>query len=135
MKEGDTFIREKMAKGVENLRLAYGEAGYVNYTGVPDTKFDDERKIINIDFDVDEGKQFFVSSVNIVGLDQHSRLEILKDLPVGQVYNQRLFALFVEEHFDVLKLHHDDPRLVERHLDERNGTVAITVYACPCPVC
>jgi outer membrane protein insertion porin family len=85
MKEGDTFSREKMAKGVENLRLAYGEAGYINYTGVPDTKFDDERKIINIDFDVDEGKQFFVSSVNIVGLDQHSRLEILKDLPVGQV--------------------------------------------------
>ena len=46
MKDGDIFSREKVAKGLENLRKAYGEAGYINFTSVPDTKFDDEKKKI-----------------------------------------------------------------------------------------
>ena len=46
MKDGDIFSREKVAKGLENLRKAYGEAGYINFTSVPDTKFDDEKKTV-----------------------------------------------------------------------------------------
>ena len=135
MKDGEIFSREKMAKGIENLRKAYGEAGYLNYTGVPDTEFDDESKIINIHFYVDEGKEFFISSIKIVGLDEHSQQELLKDFQVGQIYNQRLFDLFIERNFPVFKMHHDDPRLTSRQLDEKKGTIAITLYACPCPVC
>ena len=37
MKDGDIFSREKIAKGLENLRKAYGEAGYINFTSVPET--------------------------------------------------------------------------------------------------
>ena len=32
LKDGDIFSREKIAKGMENLRKAYGEYGYINYT-------------------------------------------------------------------------------------------------------
>ncbi|MGA9902419.1 MAG: POTRA domain-containing protein, partial [Terriglobales bacterium] len=39
MKDGEIFSREKVAKGLENLRKAYGQAGYINFTSVPDTKF------------------------------------------------------------------------------------------------
>jgi len=67
MKDGDIFSREKMAKGIENLRKAYGENGYINYTGVPDTSFDDEKKIVNISFDIDEGKQFYVRRIEFEG--------------------------------------------------------------------
>ena len=42
--DGDIFSREKIAKGLENLRKAYGDRGYINFTSVPDTKFDDEKK-------------------------------------------------------------------------------------------
>jgi hypothetical protein len=38
-----------MAEGIANVRKAHGERGYINYTGVPDTKFDDDNKIINIE--------------------------------------------------------------------------------------
>jgi outer membrane protein insertion porin family len=132
IKDGDIFSREKMAKGIENLRKAYGEAGYINYTGVPDTKFDDEKKIINIDFDIDEGKQFFVRRIEFAGntttRDKVIRREIA--LEEGQVYNSRLWELSLLRlnqlgYFDQLKP--DDPNTTERHLDEKNGTVDLTL--------
>jgi outer membrane protein insertion porin family len=135
IKDGDIFSREKIATGLQNLRKPYGELGYVNFTAVPDTVFDDEKRLISLDVDSDEGKRFYVSSINIIGLDERSRQEILKDFPNGQVYNERLFRLFLEKYSSIFKLSPDDPRLTERRLDERAGTIAITLYACPCPVC
>ena len=134
-KDGDIFSREKIAAGLENLRKSYGELGYVNFTAVPDTVFDDTRGTISLEIDVDEGKQFYVSSINIVGLDEHPKQEILKDSPVGHVYNEKLFRLFLEKYQSVLKLQPDDPRLTERRFEEQTGAVSITIYACPCPVC
>ena len=32
LKDGDIFSRDKIAKGLEALRKAYGEFGYINYT-------------------------------------------------------------------------------------------------------
>jgi hypothetical protein len=67
MKDGDIFSREKVAKGLENLRKAYGTDGYINFTSVPDTKFDDEKKVVNLIIDVDEGKQFYVRRIEFQG--------------------------------------------------------------------
>lgn len=67
IKDGEIFSREKVAKGLENLRKAYGELGYINFTSVPDTKFDDEKKIVNLEIDVDEGKQFYVRRIEFQG--------------------------------------------------------------------
>ena len=135
IKDGDVFGREEITAGLENLRKAYGELGYINFTAVPGTTFDDAKGMISLDVDLDQGKQFHVGSINIIGLDEHSRREILKDFPIGQIYNEKLFRLFLEKYSSVFKLHADDPRLIERRLDEPTGTIAITLYACPCTVC
>ena len=135
IEDGGIFSREKIAMGLENLRKAYGELGYINFTAIPDTVFDDEKGLVALDVDTDEDKPFYVSSINIVGLDERSRQEILKDFPSGQVYNERLFRLLLEKYSTTFKLSPDDPRLIKRQLDERAGTIAITLYACPCPVC
>jgi outer membrane protein assembly factor BamA len=96
LKDGDIVSREKLAKGLDNLRLAYGELGYINFTSIPDTRINEENQTISLDVDVDEGKQFYVSSINVVGLDDH----VLKDslLQPGNIYNERLANLFVEKH-------------------------------------
>jgi hypothetical protein len=133
--DGDIFSREKIATGLQNLSKAYGEMGYINFTSVPDTEFDDEKELISITIDSDEGKQFHFGSINIIGLDERSRQAMMKDFPTGQVYNERLLRLFLEKYSSIFKLSPEDPRLSEKHLDERTGTIAITLYACPCPVC
>src|SRR5258708_21119714 len=67
IKDGGIFSRDKIAKGMEALRKAYGQFGYINFTSVPDTKFDEEKKLITIEMDVEEGKQFYVRRIEFVG--------------------------------------------------------------------
>jgi outer membrane protein assembly factor BamA len=76
IKDGDIFSRKKIAKGLENLRKAYGEYGYVNYTGVPVTTFDEEKKLAYVQIDVDEGKQFYIADVRIEGTDESTRSKL-----------------------------------------------------------
>ncbi len=35
MKDGDYFNATLIGKGLENLRKAYGQLGYINFTAVP----------------------------------------------------------------------------------------------------
>jgi outer membrane protein assembly factor BamA len=130
--DGDIISREKIAEGLENLRRAYGDRGYINFTSVPNTQFDDERKSISLDIDVDEGKQFHMGNLNIVGLDEPARQEILKDFPIkrGQVYDGRLFESFMLQHPSISAP--DDPNRIFRQLNERAATVAVTLDARPC---
>ena len=67
LKDGDIFSREKIAKGLENLRKAYGEYGFINFTPVPNTTFDDEKKLAYLEIDVDEGKSFSVRRIEFQG--------------------------------------------------------------------
>jgi outer membrane protein insertion porin family len=130
--DGDIFSREKIAKGLENLRKAYGEMGYINFTSVPDTKFDDEKRVIFLEIDMDEGKQFYVSNINVLGLDELARQELLKELPIksGQIYNSRFWELSLEKYSSIFP----DCQCgdSERRLDEKAGTVALTLDYRPC---
>ena len=132
--DGDIFSRKQIAMGLENLREAYGILGYINFTSIPNTVFDDDKRLISLDIDIDEGKQFFLTRIDILGVDEPSQQEILKDSPIGQIYNQRLFELFLDKHATTFKFLHNDPTHIHRQLDERAGTVAITLDARPCPV-
>lgn len=122
IKDGEIFSREQITQGLENLRRAYGEFGYINYTGVPATTFDDEKRIAFLEMDVDEGKQFFVSSIDIVGADAR----VLNDLALrpGQIYNGRLVELFLRKHLPGADV--NDPNIEHRLLNEPDGTVALT---------
>jgi hypothetical protein len=83
---------------------------------------------------VDEGKQFYASSVNVLGLSEAAQEGILKGFPIGQIYHARTLERFLGKHSSLLQFSSDDPRHVKKLLDERAGTVAITLDAWPCPV-
>jgi outer membrane protein insertion porin family len=132
IKDGDVFSKEKVGKGLENLRKAYGELGYINFTSIPDTRFDDDKKLIYLDIDVDEGKAFFVRRIEFQGntttRDKVIRREIA--LEEGNVYNSHYWELSLLRlnqlgYFDQLKP--DDPNTTIRQLDEKDGLVDLTL--------
>ena len=134
IKDGDIFSLDKIAKGLENLRMAYTELGYINFTSIPNTTFSEEGSLAFLDVDVDEGMQFVLRSIDILGVDQATRDQILRDAPLhaGQMFNSRLLELFIKHYPAIFRFPPDDPNHILRDLDEHNGTVAITLDARPC---
>lgn len=133
IKDGEVFSREKIGKGLENLRKVYGEWGYINYAGVPSTIFDDKKRTISVVVDLDSGKQFSIRSIDVLGRDDASSQELLRDFPLttGQIYNQRLWELGLQRQGSMLSrlLCHSQQAI---KIDEQSGTVALTLDFRPC---
>ena len=129
-KDGDWFNRTAVAKGLEELRKAYGSLGYINETNIPDTEVNERHKTITLKIDVDEGKQFFVRRIEFSG-NTTTRDKVIRrqlTLEEGQVYNSRLWELSLLRlnqlnYFETLKPEQDS----EVHQDVANNTVDINL--------
>ncbi|MBV9609785.1 MAG: outer membrane protein assembly factor BamA, partial [Acidobacteria bacterium] len=100
MKDGDIFNTALVRKGLDNLRDAYGQYGYINFTPVPNTTFDDEKKLISLEIDVNEGKQFYVRRIEFQGNTTTRDKVIRRELALeeGQVYSKKAWD------FSILRL-------------------------------
>src|SRR5581483_6339473 len=130
LKDGDVFNRTAIAKGLDNLRKAYGELGYINFTSVPNTEIDDDKRLINLEIDVDEGKQYSVRRIEFKGNTTTRDKVIRRELALeeGQVYNSRAWEFSVLRlnqlnYFEALKPDQD----TETKRNDQAGTVDLTL--------
>jgi outer membrane protein insertion porin family len=130
IKDGDWFNGTLFGKGLQALQKAYGGLGYINFVGTPTPRFDEAKKLIFLDIDCEEGKQFYVSRIEFTGntitRDRVIRRELLVE--EGQVYNSQLVDLSLLRlnqlnYFDTLKTEQD----VETHQNSDAGTVDLLV--------
>jgi outer membrane protein insertion porin family len=130
LKDGDYFNATLFGKGIQNLQKAYGEGGYINMVPTPIPRTDEAKKLVYLDVDIDEGKQFYVSRIEFTGntltRDRVIRRELLVE--EGQVYNSRLVDLSLLRlnqlnYFDVLKSDQD----VESRQNADAGTVDLLI--------
>ncbi len=130
LKDGEIFDTNKIHKGLDNLRKAYEEIGYIRFTAVPETIIDDEKKQLTLNVDIDEGKPFFVRRIEFQGntttRDKVIRRELL--LQEGQVYNQRYWELSILRlnqlnYFNTLNAEND----TERKIDEPASSVDLAL--------
>jgi outer membrane protein insertion porin family len=128
IKDGDWFNVTEMSKGLENLKKAYGGLGYINFGAIPKPTYDDAKRTVSFDIDIDEGKQFYVSRIefqgNTITRDRVIRRELMLD--EGSVYNSQLWEysllrLNQLEYFEPLKVDQDS----EAHQDPDTGTVEL----------
>ncbi|MGP8268603.1 MAG: outer membrane protein assembly factor BamA [Terracidiphilus sp.] len=126
VKDGEWFNATLIGKGLENLKKAYGQLGYINFGAIPKPVFDEQKKTVSLVVDIDEGKPFFVSRIEFQGntttRDKVIRRELMLD--EGQVYNSQLWEysllrLNQLEYFEPLKVDQDS----EAHQDADAGTV------------
>jgi outer membrane protein insertion porin family len=126
LKDGDWFNATMIQKGLENLKKAYGQLGYINFGAIPKPVYDDQKKTVSLQIDIDEGKPFYVSRIefqgNTITRDKVIRRELMLD--EGSVYNSQLWEysllrLNQLEYFEPLKVDQDS----EAHQDAEAGTV------------
>lgn len=125
IRDGEVFNRTRVAEGLEKLRNAYATQGYINFTSVPTPTTDESGNLVSLDVDMDEGKQFVVSGIDLVAQDEQTLIQASNDLllKVGQVYNQGLIDLFSRKY----PLNSAKSSVSGHNLDERKGTVSITL--------
>jgi len=128
IKDGEWFNATMVGKGLENLKKAYGSLGYINFGAIPKLSYDEQKKTVSMNIDIDEGKQFYVSRIefqgNTITRDRVIRRELLLD--EGSVYNSQLWEysllrLNQLEYFEPLKVDQDS----EAHQDPDTGTVEL----------
>src|SRR5271163_462583 len=128
IKDGDWFNATAIGKGLEALHKAYGQLGYINFVGIPTPSVDEAKRIVNLNIDIDEGKQYYVSRIEFTGntltRDAVIRRELL--LEEGQAYNSHLWELSLQrlnqlQYFDPLKVEEDSTPI----RDDDNATVQL----------
>ena len=123
---GEVFSRSKVEEGLEAIRRLYDSRGYINFTSVPDTQIDDDARNIALSISVDEGKQFRMGHLEVLGADAGSA-QLLQAwvLQPGEIYRQ----LAVREFFRDLHLvpPGEPGSPVVTKLDEGNGIVDIVL--------
>lgn len=124
MQRGDIFSRGKVVEGLDELRRLYGSEGYINFTSVPQTVFDDNSAIANVQIDTEEGKQFRLGNIQILGLDSETQARVLDslDMKTGDIFSTASWQHLAEK-FPDLSL--DDPRVQNKRLNEKDGIVDI----------
>jgi len=126
VKDGEWFNATLVGKGLESLKKAYGQLGYINFGAIPKPVFDEDKKTVSLQVDIDEGKPFYVSRIEFTGNNITRDKVIRRELMVeeGSVYNSQLWEysllrLNQLEYFEPLKVDQDS----EAHQDAEAGTV------------
>lgn len=132
MERGDIFNVARLRDGLENLKKLYGEFGYIDFVAEPNFQFleDGPNGTVDLNFALDEGKQFFVRRINFSGntttRDKVIRRELFVD--EGDMFNTRLWDMSILRlnqlgYFEPLK----EAEATEIRRDPRNGLVDLTL--------
>lgn len=134
LQDGDIFDLSKMRAGIDALSKLYGTRGYINFVATPDVQIDDTHKRISLVMQLDEGRQFRVGSVQILGLDQEVRDHALKlEMKPGMVFSTELLKDFYRQNKSILPVDASPREDITVTQDARTRTVAIKFDFRGCP--
>jgi outer membrane protein assembly factor BamA len=128
--EGDIFDTHTVRAGIDSLRSGYDHQGYINIVVVPSTQIDETRKRISVLLHVEEGQQFRIGQVIVLGLseDAADKLTQASGLKRGAVFSSKLIEAFFRKNRSVLPIGVDEEADVERRINDATATVDLTLH-------
>jgi beta-lactamase regulating signal transducer with metallopeptidase domain len=89
---GEVYDESRLRRGFQDLTKLYGSLGYVNFLPEPVLDFDDQKKVVNLNINIDEGSQYTVNRINLTGNTTTPGDVIRREILVkeGQVFNVAL---------------------------------------------
>jgi outer membrane protein assembly factor BamA len=129
VRPGEIFSRAKVAKGLEALGQHYEAAGYINFTSIPNTEFDETNVSVRLNIDVDEGKLFRWGDLHITGLSVEKTRELTDGWQHlrGTPYSPKALRDFCARFFRPVPPDTDPAKYTKRKIDEKMGTVDISI--------
>jgi outer membrane protein insertion porin family len=92
VKSGDKFNRTKLGNDILAINDLYKNLGYAYVNVSPETKIDQEKRIVDLVFDLQQGKKVFFERINIRGNSKTRDKVIRRELKIyeGELFSQRL---------------------------------------------
>lgn len=89
LRSGAIFNDTQIRNGLVRLKETYGRFGYINFSPNRDHLFDDARKLVHLNIDIDEGKQYRIGAIRVVGNELFSEARVRRELRVreGAIFN------------------------------------------------
>jgi len=115
------YIEEVPAEDLARLQNIYYDRGFLDYNITAKREFTDDRRKVNITFEIEEGPAYSVGKISITGnknFDDQKLLEGLK-LEQEQIYRKRIADSHTKE---ILKLYRENG-FVDAQVEQKHGLV------------
>lgn len=86
LKDGEVVDVSKIRKGLDVIRMAYGEEGYIDFTPQPNVVTDNDRGELFLHLFMDEQRKYWVEVLELVGLDEAARKKVNWTLKPGDIF-------------------------------------------------
>ena len=127
LEEGDVFNVIKIRESLDAMKRRY-ENGYLNFVATPVTEVDDSTRRISLIYELDQGRQFRISNVEVHGLDPGREAALLSKLHPGDIFRNSALEDAVRSLAPDLSLSNEDlMKSFSLRKSEKSGTVAIIV--------
>jgi outer membrane protein assembly factor BamA len=132
LRSGEIFDIGKARETLEQLRKFYLERGYLNFSAVPDTQVNDASRTISVAIDIDPGRQFRLTEIEIHGYPDTDRqmMQALNasGVKLGMPYNAKALQDFFDNHADLLPPGASVAHNAELTTDNKNGVVILRLF-------
>jgi len=134
LEAGDVFNVQRIQEGLEGLRQAYGSRGFIKFVAIPSTTFDETQDRISLTIDVDEGPQFRISEIKVLGLDSELAGKLRHDLALkpGDIYQPPAVDDWFEKNKNTLPPGAKPEDQTGLKIDERSRTISLIIDFSDC---
>jgi outer membrane protein assembly factor BamA len=130
LEEGDIFDTHSLRFGMQALRETYGLEGYINFVAVPSFQIDDSHNRISLHLEIEEGRQFRIGQISILGLKKDIAEKLIQDseLKSGNIFSTKWIEDFMQKNRSLFSGANaaDD---VERKINDETNTVDLIFRA------
>jgi hypothetical protein len=132
LQEGDILSASKVRDGLEAMKKFYDKNGYVDFVAIPFMEIDDERQVVSLRFELDEGKQLRVGKIEVFGLGASAENALIWKIKPGDIFSHQLLESFFKANQSLLP-DWVSVQNAELYVNPRAGTVDIRFEFQSCP--
>jgi hypothetical protein len=133
LQTGDLFNVGAIRTGLENLRRAYAQEGYVDMTTEPETSIDEAHEIIDTVLRVNQEAQYRVGTIELLGVNTATQQKLTESLPKsGQIFDGTRLDDFFKTNRAILPTDAStDDVSVKRDLRAKTVAISFDLRTCP----
>jgi hypothetical protein len=130
---GELFDDDKIWQGIKSMKRLYGAKGYIDITaGDGGSTHPNQPLLIDVSVQVDEGRQYRVGTVQILGLSARAENLLKSILEPGQIFDSQTFTDFLREKRDLFPVDASDHDIIMgRNVDDGTLEIILDFRRCP----